>query len=169
MHEQTINLLVTFGIIAVIFLAVGIYILVLMPKGKLAETEATEEGPFVLRFRVPGRAPRLWIRYRVAFPGRDHAGRQFGLMLDLELEADGLPKETLKLGKGALAGDEYLESFNTEMFTSHRRSSEGSMRSASVWLTRLEGWEPGSELVLRGMASTAETTELLALKVYVTR
>ncbi len=169
MDEQTINMLVTFGIIAVIFLGVGVFLLVLMPKGKLAEVLVEEGEPFVLRFRVPKRPPKLWIRYQVAFPGRDSRGRQFGLMLDLELEADGQPKETLKLGKGALAPDKYLEALNTELFSSHRRGPDGSTKSASVKLVDLDGWEPGSELVIRGTVATAETTELLGLKVYVAR
>lgn len=169
MDDSTINLLLTFGIIAVIFVAVGVYIMVLMPKGKLAETEADEDGPFILRLRVPARPPKLWIRYQVAFPGHDHAGRQFGLMLDLELEAEGQPTQKLKLGKGAHAGDKYLESFNTEMFTRHQRGPDGSLRSASVKLIDLEEWEPGSELVIRGTVATAETTELLGLKVYVAK
>jgi hypothetical protein len=169
MEEQTFNFVLTFGIIAAVFLGAGVFTLVLMPKGKLAEKEAHDGGSFILRFRVPVRTPKLWIRYDVAFPGHDHAGRQFGLMLDLELEAAGQPMETLKLGKGAHAPDQYLESFNTEMFSRHRRAPEGSTRAASVKLVDLEGWEPGSELVIRGSVSTAETTELRALKVYVAK
>ncbi len=169
MEAWTIQLIAIGGIFTLAFVVTGVILLIKMPRGKVAETEAIPGQPFELACAPANDKPyKLWVRYSAVYDTSDPDGG-FGITLDLDGKVgdEVVIDHPLGIGASQPRGVELIQ--NMEMFARKNRGPGGGSLAATMMLYELGPRPRGSEIVVRGTATAQPGTTVLGLRLWIAR
>ncbi len=163
------QVLLPLAITAAVLVAVGIWLLVKMPKRKQARMLVEPGKPLELRCApADDRAYKIWVRYKVAYTGSEGKGKEsFGLLFELKVTAgeQTFMDQSVAFGGGCEQAQAII--VPDEFFAGLSRDHSGYVRWGTFVLAEAGPRDHGSEILVNGTIHADRGTTVNALEVFV--